>query len=171
MKGLIWNCRGVEKRGMAFCLTELIRDHALDFICLQETMKMNYNAKFFRKIDLGGIFFWKWIPFIGKSGGILCGVRQDSFGVLGHKIGEYILRLDFWDNKKNCKWSLLTIYGPAHDEFKNCFLAEIASFCHLIDCPYIIGGDFNILRHSGEKISKQLCLISMCLILLFIRLV
>jgi hypothetical protein len=64
--------------------------------------------------------------------------------VLGHKLGEYTLRMDLWDNKKKCKWSLLTIYEPAHDEFKNCFLAEIASFCQAVDCPYIIGGDFNI---------------------------
>jgi hypothetical protein len=43
------------------------------------------------------------------------------------------------------------VYGSAHEEFKNEFLVELSSFCHEVDAPYIIGGDFNIIRHCGEK--------------------
>lgn len=32
---------------MSTCFIELIRDHALDFICLQETMKKKYTGSFF----------------------------------------------------------------------------------------------------------------------------
>ena len=120
MIGSIWNCRSIGKKGMAACHTGMVKDHNLDFICLQETMKKEYKASFFRKIDPGGIFFWKWISSVGKSGGILCGVKQDTFGVLGHKIGDFTLRMDLWDNAKKCKWSLLTVYGPAHDDRKKC---------------------------------------------------
>jgi hypothetical protein len=72
-------------------------------------------------------------------------------GVVGFKLGKYILRFDLRDNLKKCKWSLLVVYGSAHEEFKNEFLVELSSFCHEVDTPYIIGGDFNIIRHSGEK--------------------
>jgi hypothetical protein len=52
---------------------------------------------------------------------------------------------------KKCNWALIGVYGAAHEENKNEFLIELASFCHGILMPYIVGGDFNILRHSGEK--------------------
>ena len=43
------------------------------------------------------------------------------------------------------------VYGAAHDEFKHEFLMELADVCSHMVVPYIVGGDFNVLRHSGEK--------------------
>lgn len=43
----------------------------------------------------------------------------------------------------------------AHEEFKVEFLtAELSGFCNNIDCPLYVGGDFNILRHAGDKNKK-----------------
>jgi hypothetical protein len=151
MLGYFWNGRGVGKKGMPAYLSDAIKDHALDFIGFVETMKKKYTQQFFRKIDPSGAFFWKWIPSIGRSGGILCGVRQDTLEVQAYKLGDFILRMDLWDLNKKCKWSLLVVYGAAQDKRKNEFLAEMSSFCNAMDNPYIIGGDFNILRHCGEK--------------------
>uniref|UniRef100_A0A452YB53 Endonuclease/exonuclease/phosphatase domain-containing protein n=1 Tax=Aegilops tauschii subsp. strangulata TaxID=200361 RepID=A0A452YB53_AEGTS len=78
MRGLIWNCRGVGKKGMATCLSDLISDHSLDFLGLQETMKKNFSPKCLRKIDPFSIFEWVWIPSCGKSGGIIAGARKDN---------------------------------------------------------------------------------------------
>jgi endonuclease/exonuclease/phosphatase family metal-dependent hydrolase len=47
------------------------------------------------------------------------------------------------------KWILMAVYGPAQDDFKSSFLAERA--CQQNHLPTLVGGDFNILRHSGEK--------------------
>uniref|UniRef100_A0A453D9N2 Endonuclease/exonuclease/phosphatase domain-containing protein n=1 Tax=Aegilops tauschii subsp. strangulata TaxID=200361 RepID=A0A453D9N2_AEGTS len=81
MRGLIWNCRGVGKRGMATCLSDLTSDHSLDFLGLQETMKRDFTPKCLGRIDPFDLFRWNWVPSVpseGKSGGILCGVRQDT---------------------------------------------------------------------------------------------
>jgi hypothetical protein len=94
MKGAFWSGRGVEKKGMSSCLTDLVNEHALDFIGFQETMKKEYSSKFFRRLNPGGILFWKWVASVGKAGGILCGVRHETLGVLGFKMGKYILRFD-----------------------------------------------------------------------------
>ncbi|WVZ97093.1 hypothetical protein U9M48_042654, partial [Paspalum notatum var. saurae] len=45
----------------------------------------------------------------------------------------------------------LVVYGPAHDDKKNEFLAELSSFCARNSEPYVIGGDFNIIRFSHER--------------------
>ena len=81
MIGLFWNCRGVGKKGMATCLSDLIREYCLDFIGIQETMKKDFSSKFSRKIDPGECFCWIWIPSVGKSGGILCGTKNDTFDI------------------------------------------------------------------------------------------
>ena len=47
MKGAFWNMRGAGKKGTSTCLTEIIGDHDLDFIGLQETMKKSYSHSFF----------------------------------------------------------------------------------------------------------------------------
>lgn len=43
------------------------------------------------------------------------------------------------------------MYGAAHYEFKLEFLTEMAQFCNGTDIPCVVGGDFKILRHSGDK--------------------
>uniref|UniRef100_A0A8I6X100 Endonuclease/exonuclease/phosphatase domain-containing protein n=1 Tax=Hordeum vulgare subsp. vulgare TaxID=112509 RepID=A0A8I6X100_HORVV len=68
MRGLIWNCQGVGKKGMATCLTDLIRDHSLDFLRLQETMKKDFSPKCLRRLDPFDLFKWEWIPSRGISG-------------------------------------------------------------------------------------------------------
>ncbi|CAN6252305.1 unnamed protein product [Urochloa humidicola] len=47
--------------------------------------------------------------------------------------------------------SLVIVYGPAQDDNKEQFLTELSSICASRKYPMLIGGDFNILRFSGEK--------------------
>ena len=76
MISLFWNYRGVGKRGMATCMLDLIRDHSLDFVGIQETMKKDFSSKFLRKIDLGECFEWKWSSSVGKSRGFYVALRK-----------------------------------------------------------------------------------------------
>ena len=46
---------------------------------------------------------------------------------------------------------MITVYGAAHDYSKDDFLIELASMCSHTQVPYIVGGDFNILREIGDK--------------------
>ena len=43
------------------------------------------------------------------------------------------------------------VYGPAQDDFKSAFLAELVRACQQNPLPTLIGGDFNILRSSKDK--------------------
>jgi hypothetical protein len=42
---------------------------------------------FFRKLDPSDSYFWKWVPSVGRSGGILCGVKTESLEVSAFKAG------------------------------------------------------------------------------------
>jgi hypothetical protein len=81
MKGLIWNCRDIKKKGVSSFLRNLILEHKFYFIGLQETMQENIEDKKIREIDPNNTYLWKWIPSKGKSGGILSGVNLEHFDV------------------------------------------------------------------------------------------
>ena len=154
MIGIIWNCRGVEKKGLSSFIKELIWDHRADFIGIQETMKKNYSDKFFRKIDNAKEFSWYWIPSNGKSGGLLSGIRNDRFDVESFDSGEFMITANVFDKNLKKHLSLVNVYGPAQDVLKDSFLAELSNFCIKAKYPVLVGGDFNILRFSSEKNKK-----------------
>ena len=90
---------------MSSCLSHMIREHSLDFVCLQETHKKKFLESYFRKIDLHNAFDWDWIPSIGKSGGILYGVRKERFEVISWRKGRFILQVCFLDVKIQKVWT------------------------------------------------------------------
>ena len=151
MMGLLWNCRGVSKKGMSSMLKDLLAEYEVDFVGLQETMRKKYSDKFFRKIDYGKKFVWHWVSSNGKSGGILCGINLDRFEVIKFVEGLFTVNAIVQDKKGKKVISLVTVYGPAHEDNRESFLAELAQICSTNSNPMILGGDFNILRFSSEK--------------------
>ena len=151
MNGVFWNCRGAGKKGMTTCFSDIIKDHSLDFIGLQETRKKEILPKFLCKVDPSNRFAWNWVPSIGKSGGNLCGIKKETLEVVSWTVGKFCLQATLFDINLKCVWALITIYGAAQDDKKEEFLCELASMCSHLQVPYIVGGDFNILRESFEK--------------------
>jgi hypothetical protein len=46
MIGVIWNCRGCQRKGWGLILKKILSEVNADFIGLQETMKKKYLDKF-----------------------------------------------------------------------------------------------------------------------------
>lgn len=113
LQGLVWNCRGLKKRGVSTYLKDLILEHQFHFVGLQETMIANCDDSLLRKFDPSQEFLWMWNPSKGKSGGILVGVRIELYDVGSFKQGEYMLQLNLWDKSNKIKWNLLIVYGAA----------------------------------------------------------
>jgi hypothetical protein len=151
MIGASMNCRGVGKKGMSTFLSDLIRERRLDCVGLQETIKKEYSEVFFRKIDLVNQFSWRWIPSIGRVGGILGGFKIARFDIHDIVIGRFYIKVALQDLKIQKKWNLVFVYGAAQEEDKEAFLVELGEICTDQRLPMLIGGDFNILRFPSEK--------------------
>jgi exonuclease III len=151
MIGVIWNCRGVGKKGIARDIKNLLSETGADFIGLQETMKRKYTDKFFRNIDPNRFYAWHWLPSQGRSGGILCGIKKENLDLIKVTEHEFAIEAEVWDKKIKISLRLVIIYGPAHEERREQFLRELSTICAKNDLPMIVGGDFNILRYSSEK--------------------
>jgi hypothetical protein len=99
MKGLFWNCMGVRKKGLASYVRDLLKENGFDLICIQETMVQDFSDAMIRSVDPSKCYLWDWSPAKGKSGGILSGLKLDSFNVGSRTQGEYILMHVMWDKR------------------------------------------------------------------------
>jgi hypothetical protein len=152
MIGATLNCRGVGKRGMSVFLSDLLREQEIDFVGLQETIKKDYSTSFFRRFDPYSLFEWRWLPSVGRSGGILGGFRSSRFDVCDTTMGKFHIKVNLLDLKLQLKWNLVIVYGAAQLEDKEDFLAELGNVCSDQSLPLLVGGDFKIIRFSSEKI-------------------
>lgn len=151
MIGLIWNCRGLGKKGISSHLAGLLKDRQVDFVGIQETMKKDFLARFFKRFDWQGKFQWHWLPSVGKSVEILGGVNSERFQVKTSSVGRFHIKLQIYDLKEKMDLYLAFVYGAAQEELKDEFLAELAQLCADQSFPLLIGGDFNIIICVGEK--------------------
>jgi hypothetical protein len=85
------------------------------------------------------------------SGGMLLGVDLQMFDIGAIDEGDYYIKFHLCNKVDEFKWALVVVYGPAQDEHKESFLAELVNMCSHESLPLIIGGDYNILRHLSKK--------------------
>lgn len=74
MQGLIWNCRGLRKKGVSTFLKNIISLYSFHFIGLQETMIKDCHDKILRKFDTQKEYLGLYNSSKGKSGGSLWGL-------------------------------------------------------------------------------------------------
>jgi len=103
------------------------------------------------RLSGGANFVWHCLPPRGRSGGILLGVNTEMLHLSWIVEGEFYIKFHLCNKADNFKWILMAVYGPAQDDFKSAFLAELVRACQQNPLPTLIGGDFNILRSSKDK--------------------
>jgi hypothetical protein len=134
------NCRGVGKKGFSFCLRDLIYEHKFDFIRLQEIMKRKVDNSIWRKFDLDNSFNWLWSPSVGRSRGILCGIKSSRFNAITFFVGRFFVKARVSDLKLQKEYWLIIAYWAAQDEDKDLFLQTFSDICENLDIPALIGG-------------------------------
>jgi hypothetical protein len=82
---------------------------------------------------------------------MLLGVDLQMFDIGVIDEGEFYIKFHLCNKVDEFKWALVVVYGPAQNEYKKSFLAELVNMCSHENFPLVIGGDYNILRHPSEK--------------------
>lgn len=151
MKGIFWNSRGLGDLAKYRYVAECIKEHNLDFVALMETSKSDMSKTNPNRLSGGVDFVWHCLPPRGRSGGIILGVKASTYDLSLIVEVEFYVKFHLVNKEDKFKWILMAVYGPAQDEFKSSFLAELVRACQQNPLPTLIGGDFNILRSSLEK--------------------
>jgi hypothetical protein len=84
------------------------------------------------------------------------GVREDNLEVEDFEIGEFYASMVLRRRTSNFRWEMITVYGATqHDRSPN-FIDELSRKCMYSVFPVVFGGDFNLVRRTGEKIRGRL---------------
>jgi hypothetical protein len=87
--GLIWNPRGLNRPDKLPRVHELIRETCPDLISFSESKKADFTDAQIQPIVCCNMYTWNWLPAVGTPGGIIVGVKEDSFEVISWEIFKY----------------------------------------------------------------------------------
>jgi exonuclease III len=156
MRCLFWNIRGFGRRGRRTLLKDYLREHKIDIVILQETIKQDFTDLELRSLEVGDKFFWCWLPANGHSGGMLMGVRDSSFEVGVVDMGQFYLSTSILNRANKRIVTIIGIYGPADHGRSGAFLEEVSAKVARTNTPLLMGGDFNLIRAACDKNNDRL---------------
>jgi len=134
-------------------LSDLVKEEQINFIALSETGRDDFPDRILKNLCAGRDFLWHCMAPHGRSGGILLGVDLQVFDIGAIAEGDFYVKFTLRCKNVSFKFVLYTVYGPAQYQNKQTFLAELANTCSKESLPYLIGGDFNIMRRPEDKSS------------------
>ena len=155
MKGVFWNSRGLGDLAKHRFLADLVKEEQINFIALSETGRDEFPDHTLKKLCAGWEFIWHSMAPHGRSGGILLGVDLEVFDIGAIAEGDFYVKFTLRSKHDDFKFVLYTVYGPAQQQNKQAFLAEMVNTCSKESLPYLIRGDFNIMRGPEDKSSGE----------------
>jgi exonuclease III len=151
MKGIFWNTNSLKDPQKLKHISDLTKEHNLNFIALSETERSEFMPSFLKNLCAWRDFLWHTMAPKGRSGGMLLGVDLQVVDIGAIDEGDFYVKFHLCNKSDSFKWALIAVYGPAQDDQEEMFLNELVNMCSHENLPILMGGDFNILRHSVEK--------------------
>lgn len=127
----------------------------MDFVCIQEAIKSSFRDSSLDGLTGRSKFIWCWEPASGASGGLRMGVKEEKFEVETCNTSKYMTRMIIMDKIDGFKWNLVNVYGAANYKDKGAFLTKFVQMLGSNNLPFVIGGDFSIIRKSSERNKKK----------------
>ena len=151
IKGVFWNSRGLGDLAKHRYLSDMVREEQINFIALMETGRDNFPDVTLKNLCAGREYIWHSMAPHKRSGGMLLGVDLSVFDIGAISEGDFYIKFTLRNKEDGFKWVLYAVYGPAQQKNKESFLAEIANSCSRETLPFIMGGDFNIMRRPEDN--------------------
>uniref|UniRef100_A0ACD6AD80 Uncharacterized protein n=1 Tax=Avena sativa TaxID=4498 RepID=A0ACD6AD80_AVESA len=149
----IWNIRGFGHDGRRQQIRDYLRLEDVDIVGLQETIRQDFSIP-----ELQGLsrhsFVWHWLPANGLSGGILLGVKEDTFEVEDMDRGEFFVSMLLTHRQSNLRWEVIIVYDPVDHRRSLAFLAELSAKVERCSTPVVVAREFNLIRAPEEKSSN-----------------
>ena len=96
------------------------------------------------------------LPVVGTKGGILIAWRSDRLSVstVSKKDFSISIKVTSLDDEK--EWMTTSVYGPRENENKVRFLEETVEIGGLVQTPWILNGDFNLVCNEDERSTTRI---------------
>ena len=159
MSTLCWNIRGLGKPVKRSLIKDIVLQSKCNVVCFQET-KINHITPDIISSTYGKAFdSWEVVNATGAVGGILTCWKSDLIQVSHLYKGLFSLSTQHqWKMQTStASWVTTNVYGPTDNHLKKEFLDELNAIRSIWKGPWIIIGDFNIIRFSDERKGASNC--------------
>jgi hypothetical protein len=92
-----------------------------------------------------------YLPSVGASGGIVTAWSSFDFSLTHSEQGVFSLTTSFASTTSALTFYITNVYGPCNATQKPIFLAELASLAANTTGPWLVLGDFNLLRAPSDR--------------------
>jgi hypothetical protein len=129
----------------------MVKEEQIDFISLMETGRDQFPDVTLKKLCGGKEYIWHCMAPHGCSRGILLGVDFTVYDIGAINEENFYVNSLFEIKMMALNGSYLQFMDLHNSKTKNFLLTEMAYVCSKGTLPYIIGGDFNIMRRPEDK--------------------
>ena len=151
MKIISWNTRGLGSRKKRRVVKEFFRLENSDVVMIQETKREVCDKRFVGSVWTVRNKEWVALPASGASSVIL--IIWDSKKLCNEEvvISSFSVLVKFVLDGCGPLW-LFTVYGPNSPLLMKDFWVELLEIFGISFPSWCVGGDFNVIRRSSEKL-------------------
>ncbi|RVW33074.1 putative ribonuclease H protein [Vitis vinifera] len=151
MKIISWNTRGLGSKKKRRVVKDFLRSEKPDVVMFQETKKEECDRRFVGSVWTARNKDWAALPACGASGGILIIWDAKKLSREEVVLGSFSVSIKFALNGCESLW-LSAVYGPNNSALRKDFWVELSDIAGLASPRWCVGGDFNVIRRSSEKL-------------------
>lgn len=143
---LSWNCHGLGSLDKCLVVRNVIKKSRWDVCCLQETKWNDYNLLYY--MTMFPSYFDRSSAYISEKntkGGCVI-TSRNNFKLINSWSTKHIVTVILEQASTGAIMAISNIYGPSIDDQKIEFISELNILSLLINCPWILAGDFNLVR-------------------------
>lgn len=150
-KLLSWNCKGLGSLEKCSVVRNVIRSSRCDVVCMQET-KWNKMNLIYVSTVLPSFFEFDcmYIDAIGSRGGSLISWKR-KFQLFSAWSTRHTISVHLTEISTGQHFIITNTYGPSVDQQKSEYILELRRLATIIDHPWLIAGDFNLVRWLVDR--------------------
>ncbi|RVW21770.1 LINE-1 retrotransposable element ORF2 protein [Vitis vinifera] len=148
---LSWNVRGLGSSNKRRVIKDFLRLEKPDVVMIQETKKEKCDRRLVGSVWTVRNKDWVFSPACGASGGILFIWDSKKLSKEEVVLGSFSISVKFALEGCGPLW-ISAVYGPNSPSLRKDFWVELYDICGLTFPLWCVGGDFNVIRRSSEKL-------------------
>ena len=149
---LSWNVRGLGDPDKCNVVRDAISSANPTVMCVQESKLHSidqFKIKTFLPPQLACSY--KYIPAVGSRGGIVTAWSQSYWSCSDFTLKNHSLTTLLVSTLSDHSLTVTNVYGPSDHRHSSDFLRELHDLSSNINGPWVIIGDFNLIRSGDEK--------------------
>ena len=151
---VVWNVRGINNPAKRDAIKNLILYSGASVVCLQETKVQDMNLGLGQQC-LGPVFDnFFYVSAVGTRGGVLLACNSSNVQMSNSHVTQNTVTS--WIAYGEHGWWFTGVHGPQEEASKVEFIQELREVRELHAGPWMVAGDFNLIKDPTEKSNDRI---------------